>query len=80
MAYQKIGRPKQAVAELAVAREIIGDRFPEGLTKGLPISGDSAGLWHDWVETLLLLNEAAFEVEGRSPVPLIQEMGADSSQ
>ena len=80
MAYHKLHQSAPAEAELAGARSIIGTRFSGGLARGLPIGDDLSGYWNDWVATLILLNEAASEIEGRPAAPLIQEMNAQSSQ
>jgi hypothetical protein len=71
MAYKKLNQSDQAQAELAQAREIIVAKLPGGVANGLPISGDTSGFWHDWIESLILLNEATFKISGLPLVPLI---------
>ncbi|HTL72671.1 MAG TPA: protein kinase [bacterium] len=71
LAYQKLGQTNEAEQALADARTLLGSRFPDGLSKGLPTKTDPAGSWHAWVESLLLLNEAVETVEGVAPPPLI---------
>ncbi len=70
MTYQKSSQVELARKELSRARDIIKAKIPDGLDKGLPMSLDASGLWHDWVESLLLLNEAAGDIEGRPASPL----------
>jgi hypothetical protein len=65
LAYNKLNQSGPARAELAIVREMVKTRLPEGLDKGLPISSDQSGLWHDWIETHLLLREATADIEGR---------------
>ena len=71
LAYNKLNQSDSARAELAKVREMVRTKLANGLGKGLPISTDQAGLWHDWVECSILLNEATFEIEGVPPAPLI---------
>jgi hypothetical protein len=42
----------------------MGDKLSTPLTEGLPLGGDAAGYWYDWIEAHLLLNEAARDIEG----------------
>lgn len=71
LAYQKLGQSEQAQAELATARTLIGRQFPYHLDSGLPTSGESQVYWYDWVEALVLQNEAIFEITGARPPRLI---------
>jgi tetratricopeptide (TPR) repeat protein len=71
LAYQNLGQTNEAEQALADARTLLGSRFPDGLSKGLPTNTAPAGSWHAWVESLLLLNEAVETVEGVAPPPLI---------
>ena len=64
LAYNKLNQSESARAELATVREMVKTRLPERLDKGLPVSPDQSGLWHDWVETHLLLREATTDIEG----------------
>jgi hypothetical protein len=64
LAYNKLNQSESARAELATVREMVKTRLPERLDKGLPVSSDQSGLWHDWVETHLLLREATTDIEG----------------
>ena len=70
MAYQKIGQADQARAELTAAQAIIDPRFPNGLKNGVRIK-DRSGLGRDWIEALLLRNEAISEIQGTAPAPLL---------
>lgn len=71
LAHHKLGRAKEAQAELAAARSSIGTRFSDGLAKGMSVGDEKSGYWHNWIEALLLLNEAISEVEQQAPPPLL---------
>jgi hypothetical protein len=67
LAYDQLNQSDSAKAELVMVRETVKTGLPNGLDMGLPISTDQSGLWHDWIETQLLLREAACDIEGRPP-------------
>jgi hypothetical protein len=70
LAYDKLNHQSgSAGAELAIVRETVKTKLPGGLDNGLPISSDESGLWHDWIETHLLLREATADIEGRRQSP-----------
>lgn len=71
MAHHKRGQVEQARAELARARSLIEPNFPDGLEKGLPTVSENQVFWQDWVEAFLLLHEAASEIDGAEPAPLL---------
>jgi serine/threonine protein kinase len=71
MVCHKLGLTTEAGAELAVAQTLIWPKFPGGLRNGLPRGDDRSGLWYDWIEALLLLNEAVAEIDGGAPSPLL---------
>jgi serine/threonine protein kinase len=64
LASHRLGQEGKARAELAEARRLMGDKLSTPLTEGLPLGGDAAGYWYDWIEAHLLLNEAARDIEG----------------
>jgi len=77
MAYEKVGQDGQARAELAAARPLIGPTSLDGLKNGLPLRlRQRSSSWNDWVDGLLLLNEAVSEVEGRAPRPMQSAPGS----
>jgi serine/threonine protein kinase len=79
MAYQKTGQADRARAELAASQAIIGRKFLNGLNGGLPYL-DRSGFWHDWIEALLLRDEAISEIQGTAPPPLLSPPVAQRPQ
>ena len=69
LAYDKLNQAEPARAELAIVLDAVKTGLPKGLDQGLPISSDQSGLWHDWIETQLLLREAAADIDGLPPSP-----------
>jgi serine/threonine protein kinase len=80
LAYHQLGQTNEANQALSEARGLLGNRFPEGLVRGLPTNFDPVGSWHAWIESLLLLNEATEAVDGTTPPPLIPVAVSESSE
>jgi serine/threonine protein kinase len=64
LALQRAGQPDDARAELGTARHLLETKLPRSPEKGLPAGAEASGFWHDWIESLLLVNEAELEIEG----------------
>jgi len=58
MSYARLSNPEQARLELAAGRKSVEDKFPEGPTRIADLGWSSVGVWHDWVISYLLLDEA----------------------
>ena len=54
MSFQRLGRTREAAAELKPARELVEAKFHAGLTAG----SDTDGYWFDWAMAQILLREA----------------------
>jgi len=59
--------------ELSEARQLIETRGPKAWEKGMPNGDEFSGFWNDWLEAFLLQNEAAANLEGKSPPSLIKD-------
>ena len=59
LAYHQLGIPAQARAELAQGRDLIDNKFQEGLEVG----GGAQGFWFDWVLAQILEREAVAKNE-----------------
>jgi len=68
MTHHQLAQTSEAQAELAAARSLIGP-VRDGLENGLPLIDKQGGTWNGWIEAVLLLNEAASEIEGIAPAP-----------
>jgi hypothetical protein len=55
MSFQRLGKTREAAAELKPARELVEAKFHAGLTAG----SDSDGYWFDWAMAQILLREAS---------------------
>ena len=62
---QRLGRPDEARAELAVAREIIENKFRHRLDAGNPVQG----FWFDWLFSRILLREGVAQLEASPGAP-----------
>ena len=71
MANYKLNQSGPAREELAKVRETIKAVLPNGLANGLPMRADEAGFWNDWMESYLIMNEAATLIEGADSSPSI---------
>ena len=71
MACHKLNQPRLARAELAKVRAMVKTGLPNGFENGLPISSDESGFWDDWIESVILLNEAVAAIEGTPQFPSI---------
>jgi eukaryotic-like serine/threonine-protein kinase len=60
LSLQQLGRPEEARAELALAREAVEAKFRDGADLGNPIQG----FWFDWAFARILVREAAALIEG----------------
>jgi eukaryotic-like serine/threonine-protein kinase len=65
MACQQLGQSDEARSELAQGREIIANKFQNGLDRGTGVQG----FWFDWLFGQILLDEATALIEGTSPPP-----------
>ena len=63
MAYSRLDQPDKARSELAIGREAIGARVPDGFGRIPDLGKWDTGFWHDWLMGYILLREAELLVE-----------------
>ena len=79
LAHHRLGETRQATMELTRAETMVQSNGPASIAAGLPHGTDQAGLWYDWIEALLMIEEAAATIEGRPAVALVSPERPPSS-